>query len=320
MIDEHRVIDEQRVAGERRVIDEHELTDENSVTGENSVTDEHNALRRALKHAIDHLDGLDARQIPASVGLTELRQRFGTGLAEEGIAPEQVIDDLVADVEGGLFMSGSSRFFAWAMGGVLSASLAADWLTSAWDQCPGIYATSPALAVMEEATGEWLKDVLCLPKHASFAFVTGCQAAHVTALAAARQKLLGDRGHDVGTLGLSGAPRITIRTGELCHETVARAARLLGLGTNAVVAHPCHENGKLDLDHVERSLDDSPTILVLQAGEFNTGAYDDFHRARELADKVGAWVHVDGALGLWAAASDKYRHLMDGCELMGING
>jgi glutamate/tyrosine decarboxylase-like PLP-dependent enzyme len=280
------------------------------------MTDEHKALRRALDHAIDYLDGLDERPIPTTVDITELRKRFGGDLAEEGISPEQVIDELAADVEGGLFMSGSSRFFAWAMGGVLPASLAADWLTSAWDQCAGIHATSPALAVMEEVTGAWLKDVLRLPQHASFAFVTGCQAAHITALAAARHKLLGDRDHDVETRGLSGAPQITIRTGELCHETVARAARLLGLGTDSVVAHPCHENGKLDLDHVARSLDDSPTILVLQAGEFNTGAFDDFHRARELANEYGAWVHVDGALGLWAAASENYRHLMDGCDLM----
>ncbi len=280
------------------------------------MTEEHKALRRALDHAIDYLDGLDERQIPTSVDIAELRKRFGKDLGEDGLPPEQVIDELVADVEGGLFMTGSSRFFAWAMGGVLPASLAADWLTSAWDQNAAIHASSPALAVMEEVTGAWLKDVLGLPQDASFAFVTGCQAAHITALAAARHKLLGDRDYDVGARGLSGAPQITIRTGELCHESITRAARLLGLGTNSVKTHPCHEDGRLDLDHVARSLDDSPTILVLQAGEFNTGAFDDFHRAHELARKYGVWVHVDGALGLWAAASDKYRHLMDGCELM----
>ena len=280
------------------------------------MTEEHKALRRALDHAIDYLDGLDERQIPTSVDIAELRKRFGKDLGEDGLPPEQVIDELVADVEGGLFMTGSSRFFAWAMGGVLPASLAADWLTSAWDQNAAIHASSPALAVMEEVTGAWLKDVLRLPQDASFAFVTGCQAAHITALAAARHKLLGDRDYDVGARGLSGAPQITIRTGELCHESITRAVRLLGLGTDSVKTHPCHEDGRLDLDHVARSLDDSPTILVLQAGEFNTGAFDDFHRAHELAREYGVWVHVDGALGLWAAASDKYRHLMDGCELM----
>jgi len=256
------------------------------------------------------------RPIPTPVGISELRKRFGTDLGEESIPAEQVIDELAADVEGGLFMTGSSRFFAWAMGGVLPASLAADWLTSAWDQNAAIHASSPALAVMEEVTGAWLKDVLRLPPDASFAFVTGCQAAHITALAAARHKLLRDCDYDVGARGLSGAPQITVRTGELCHESVSRAVRLLGLGTESIRTHPCHEDGRLDLDHVARSLDDSPTVLVLQAGEFHTGAFDDFHRARELAREYRIWVHVDGALGLWAAASDKYRYLMDGCALM----
>ncbi len=280
------------------------------------MTDVHKTLRRALDHAIDYIDSLDERQIPTAIDATELRRRLGKELGEEGVSSEQVIDELAADVEEGLFATGGGRFFAWAMGGVLPAALAADWLTSAWDQNSAIHATSPALAVIEEVSGAWLKNVLRLPKEASFAFVTGCQSAHITALAAARHKLLFDCGYDVGSRGLSGAPKITIRTGELCHESIARAARLLGLGTDSVETHPCHEDGRLDLDHVARSLNDSPTILVLQAGEFNTGAFDDFHRAHELAREHGMWVHVDGALGLWAAASDKYRHLMDGCELL----
>ena len=280
------------------------------------MPNEHKALHRALDHAIDYIDSLDERPIPTSASTAELHKRLGKDLGTEGVSPEQVIDELVADVEGGLFTTGGGRFFAWAIGGVLPAALAADWLTSAWDQNSAIHATSPALAVMEEVTGAWLKDVLRLPRDASFAFVTGCQSAHITALAAARQKLLRDRGYDVGARGLSGAPPITIHTGELCHESIARAARLLGLGTDSVVTHPCHEDGRLDLDHVARRLDDTPTILVLQAGEFNTGAFDDFHRAHELAREHGVWVHVDGALGLWAAASDKYRHLMNGCELL----
>jgi len=280
------------------------------------MTDEHKALQHALDHAIAHIDSLGTRQIPASSTMAELRNRLGKVLGEEGVAPEQVIDELAADAEGGLFGSGSPRFFAWAIGGALPASVAADWLTSAWDQVSAIYATSPALVVMEEVAGAWLKDVLELPQDASFAFVTGCQSAHITALAAARHKLLRDRGYDVEALGLSGAPRITIRTGELCHESIARAARFLGLGTESVKTHPCHDDGRLDLDHVARNLDGSPTILVLQAGEFNTGAFDDFHRAHELAQAHGLWVHVDGALGLWVAASENYRHLMDGCALL----
>jgi len=275
----------------------------------------HDALRRALKHAIEHLESLDARPVAPSAPVDELRARLGRPLNEEGLPAGQVIDELAADVEGGLLNSGGGRFFGWAIGGALPASVAADWLCSAWDQNSAINATSPAMAVIEEVTGAWLKDVLGLPPQASFAFVTGCQGAHVTALAAARQKLLDDLGWNVAARGLSGAPRITIRTGELCHESVDRAARLLGLGTDAVVRHPCGDDGRLDLDHVAAGLDGTPTMLVLQAGEFNTGAYDDFHKAHELAREHGLWVHVDGALGLWAAASDRYRHLMDGCAL-----
>ena len=184
------------------------------------------------------------------------------------------------------------------------------------DQNAGIYACSPALAILENTCGNWLKDVLGLPPSASFAFVTGCQMAHVTALAAARHKLLADRGWDVEKRGLAGAPQITIHTGELRHESILRAARFLGLGLDAVRHHPCSSDGQLDLDAVEASLDDGPSVIVLQAGEFNTGNYDDFPRAAALARKHKGWVHVDGAIGLWAAASDKTRHLMKGCELL----
>jgi glutamate/tyrosine decarboxylase-like PLP-dependent enzyme len=280
------------------------------------MSNEYEALRRALEHSLAHFDSLDTRQIPASVGVDELRKRFGKDLGDEGIPAEQVIDELAADVEGGLFGTGSPRFFAWAIGGGLPAAIGADWLTSAWDQVSSIYSSSPALAVIEEVAGAWLKNLLRLPQDASFAFVTGCQSAHMVALLAARHKLLEDRGYDVEARGLSGAPKITIHTGELCHESLARAARFLGFGTDAIKTHPCHDDGRLDLNHVARSLDDSPTIVVLQAGEFHTGAFDDFHRAHEFARAHGAWVHVDGALGLWVAASEKYRHLMDGCALM----
>ncbi len=279
-----------------------------------TMSDDHEALRRALKHAIDYIDGFDERAIPASAALGELRDRLGGTLEARGVPAERIVDELAANVEGGLLDSGGGRFFAWAIGGALPAALASDWLTSAWDQNAAIYATSPALAVIEEVSGEWLKDVLALPKEASFAFVTGCQTAHVTALAAARQKLLSDRGYDVGARGLAGAPPIRVHTGALCHESIARACRLLGLGTDAVTVQPSGRDGKMKLDALAGVLDDGPAIVVLQAGEFNTGGFDDFERAIELAHDKGAWVHVDGALGLWAAASARYRHLMKGCE------
>lgn len=281
--------------------------------------DIHDVLRRALSHSTAYLDALQDSRVGATASAADLRRRLGGPLGEMGVPAERVIDELAADIEGGLFTTGGGRFFAWAIGGALPASLGADWLASAWDQNSVIYDTSPAMAVVEEITGEWLKDLLRLPLNASYAFVTGCQLAHVTALAAARHKLLNDLGHDVGALGLTGAPRMVIRTGELCHESVLRAARLLGLGTDAVVTHSCLPDGRTDLDDIERSLDDGrdePTVLVLQAGEFNTGAFDDFRRAHALSQGRNVWVHVDGALGLFAAASEHTRHLMDGCALL----
>jgi glutamate/tyrosine decarboxylase-like PLP-dependent enzyme len=281
--------------------------------------DIHDVLRRAVSHSTEYLDTLQDSRVGATASTAELRRRLGGPLGETGELAEQVIDELASNVEGGLFTTGGGRFFAWAIGGALPASLGADWLASAWDQNSVIYGTSPAMAVIEEVAGEWLKELLGLPPQASYAFVTGCQLAHVTALAAARHKLLNDLGHDVGARGLSGAPRIVIRTGELCHESVLRASRLLGLGTDAVVTHPCRPDGRTDLDDIERALSDegdAPTILVLQAGEFNTGAFDDFHRAHQLKQGRNMWVHVDGALGLFAAASERTRPLMAGCSLL----
>ena len=282
-----------------------------------TMSDEvHDVLSRAMSLSTDYPRGLAESRVGATATPEQLRRQLGGPLGDRGEDPGRGSSGLAADVEGGLFTTGGGRFFAWAIGGALPAALGADWLTSAWDQNSVIWGTSPGMAMIEEIAGEWLRDLLELPPHASYAFVTGCQLAHVTALAAARHKLLADLGHDVGTDGLSGAPRIVIRTGELCHESVLRAARLLGLGTDAVVTHPCLPDGKTDLDDIERSLDDSPTVLVLQAGEFNTGAFDDFRRAHQMAQGRNMWVHVDGALGLFAAACESTRQLMDGCGLL----
>ena len=274
------------------------------------------ALDRALSLSTDFLDKLVDSPLGATASPDELRTRLGHPLAETGLPAEQILDELARDAADGLFTTGGARFFAWAIGGALPASLGADWLCSAWDQNSVIYGTSPAMAIIEEVTGEWMKELLGLPQEASYAFVTGCQFAHVTALAAARHKLLNDLGHDVGAKGLSGAPQMVIRTGELCHESIQRAARLLGLGTESVEFHRCLPDGQTDLDDIERHLDDRPTVIVLQAGEFNTGAFDDFERAHELAQGRPVWIHVDGALGLFAAASEKTRHLMQGCSLL----
>jgi glutamate/tyrosine decarboxylase-like PLP-dependent enzyme len=203
------------------------------------------------------------------------------------------------------------------IGGSLSSALAADWLTSAWDQNAGLYACGPAAAVVEEVAGEWLKSLFDLPREAGFALVTGCQMAHVTCLAAARHAVLARCGWDVERDGLAGAPAIRIFASTEQHVTIPRAARLLGLGTGCVTLLPCDEEGRLRADVLQAVLEadaERPTIVVLQAGDLNRGAFDDFAALIPLAHEHKAWVHVDGAFGLWCAASPKYRGLLEAVE------
>jgi glutamate/tyrosine decarboxylase-like PLP-dependent enzyme len=275
-------------------------------------------LEAALRLALSHLDSLDRSPVGAHADLQTLRARLDKGLTDEGIPSERVVSELVQDVEGGLVGSAGGRFFGWVIGGSLPAALAADWLTSAWDQNAGHHAPAPAAAVVEEIAGKWLKEILGLPAHASFALVTGCQMAHVTCLAAARQGLLSGRGWDVEKQGLYGAPPIRILASDLRHETFDRAVRLLGLGLDHVSLLPADPQGRLPAYVLQEALaraPSAPTIVLLQAGELNTGAYDSFEPLISLAKKHGAWVHVDGAFGLWAAASPAYRHLLKGADM-----
>ena len=238
-------------------------------------------------------------------------------LADEGLPAERVIDELAADCAGGIMGCVGGRFYAWVVGGALPAALAADWLTSAWDQNAGIYASGPAAAIVEEAAGKWLKDLLNIPAEASFAFVTGCQMAHATCLAAARHGVLRDRGWNVEEQGLAGAPAIRMIAGSERHGSVLRAVRLLGLGKRNIVELAVDGEGRLrpaDLEAELRRSPDSPAIVMMQAGELNTGAYDSFAELIPIAKRHGAWAHVDGAFGLWAAATPRLRHLLDGSE------
>ena len=264
------------------------------------------SLDTALTHAQAWLDGLNARPVHATADLATLRRRLNKSLPENGLPPEQVIADLVRDAEGGILGCAGGRFFGWVIGGALPSALAADWLTSAWDQNAALYACAPAAAVVEEVAGAWLKELLGLPRTASFALVSGCQMAHVTCLAAARHALLERHGWDVERSGLAGAPPIRILTSD-AHGSIARAVRLLGMGTDHISRF---EPG--DLERALASDAAAPTVVVLQAGDINTGAYDDFAALIPLAHRHGAWVHVDGAIGLWAAASSRFRHLLNG--------
>ena len=275
------------------------------------------ALDTAVFHAVSHIESLHQSPVAATVDVETLRSRLATQLSDAAVPPDQVIDDLARDVEGGLIGSAGGRFFGWVIGGVLPAALAADWMTSAWQQNAALYATSPAAAVVEEVVGEWLKDLLRLPESASFALVTGCQMAHVTCLAAARHALLARHDWDVESKGLFGAPRIRILTSAARHGSFTRAVRLLGFGTSQVELLRVDSEDRLPPNALDDALKQDPivpTIVLLQAGDINIGAYDNFTELIPIAKKFGAWVHVDGAFGLWVATTPKLRHLVDGVE------
>jgi glutamate/tyrosine decarboxylase-like PLP-dependent enzyme len=274
-------------------------------------------LRRASELALDFLAGLETAPVAATVPLQALRQRLGGPLGEAGCDPVRVVEDLARDTAGGLLGSAGGRFYGWVIGAGLPAALAADWLTSAWDQNAGLYACSPAAAVVEEVAGAWLKELLGIPASASFSLVTGCQMAHVTCLAAARQALLARAGWDLNRDGLAGAPRIRVLTSSHVHGTTTRAARLLGLGTACVQALEAGADGRLPAAALKVALAadaQRPTLVVLQAGDVNCGVFDEFAALIPLAHAAGAWVHVDGAMGQWCNASPALRHLLAGAE------
>ena len=274
-------------------------------------------LDRTVAHATRYLETVDSRPLAATASLDELRARLAKPLPEGPTEPEQVIDALVRDTEGGILGSTSGRFFGWVTGGTLPVALAADWLTSAWDQNGASNLTAPAEAVIEEVCGDWAKQLLGIPASASFALVTGSQMAHTTAFASARHRLLGDRGWNVEETGLAGAPPLRVLTTENRHESIIRAVRLLGIGSDAIGYVRGDNRGRMTMAELERALrqaGDAPTIVSLQAGDLHTGNFDPFEEACRIAHDHRAWVHVDGAFGLWAATSRKYRHLLAGAE------
>jgi glutamate/tyrosine decarboxylase-like PLP-dependent enzyme len=229
-----------------------------------------------------------------------------------------VVRAIAAAAEPGLTGNAGGRFFAWVKGGALPAALATDIMCSAWDQNVALASTSPAGAVLEEMAGKFLLEALRLPADASYAFVTGCQMAHATALAAARHAVLARKGWDVEAKGLQGAPVIRVLANAHHHSSVTRALRLLGMGSDCIVPLGGDKIGQISADVLRAALaeaPDAPTILVLDAGDLNIGACDDFALLCPIAQAAGAWVHVDGAFGLWANASPRFAPLVAGVEL-----
>ena len=265
----------------------------------------------------DFLGSLDSRPVFPDASVDELRAALGGALPEGPIDPAQVVRELAEAADPGLVAIPGGRYFGFVIGGAVPAALAADWLTSAWDQNAGLYVGGPAASVVEEVAGGWLAELLGLPADVSFGFVTGCQMAHVTALAAARFHVLDRVGWDVNRNGLAGSPPIRVVCGEKAHATVPRALRLLGIGKSSLVPVAADDQGRIRIHELRDALreDRGPTIVCAQAGEVNTGAFDPLTEIAELGREAGAWLHLDGAFGLWAAASPPLRHLTVGAEL-----
>ncbi len=272
----------------------------------------------AADHAADYRRSLPERPVGVPIDQSRLVEAFAGPLPAAPTPPEQVVAELVAAAAPGLVATAGPRYFGFVVGGALPAATAADMLAAGWDQVAFNAVTSPAAVAAEAAAGDWLKDLLGIPASASVGFVTGAQAANTAGLAAARHQVLADAGWDVERRGLLGAPSIRVLAGAERHATIDRSLRLLGLGTDVVRPVAAGPNGAIDLESLRgalRAASPGPTIVCLQAGNVNTGASDELREACELVHRHGGWVHVDGAFGLWAAASPTTRHLTDGLEL-----
>jgi glutamate/tyrosine decarboxylase-like PLP-dependent enzyme len=271
-------------------------------------------LHETADLAADYLETLSDRPVYPSIEVEELRGRLGGPLPAGPTDAREVVRALAEAADEGAVATASGRYFGFVIGGAMPAALAADWLTSAWDQNAGLYVGGPAAAVVEEVAGAWLAELLGLPRAASFAFVTGTQMAHATALAAARNHVLAEAGWDVEHEGLVGGPAIRVLAGEKVHSTLPRALRLVGLGTGSLVPVAADDQGRMRPDALRDAIaaGDGPAIVCAQAGEVNTGSFDPFDEIADAAAEAGAWLHVDGAFGLWAAASPRFAHLVRG--------
>jgi glutamate/tyrosine decarboxylase-like PLP-dependent enzyme len=267
-------------------------------------------LTRTAEIAARYLEALDQRSVAptpeALAGLAELRQP----LRESPRNPPEVLETLDRIGSPATVAMAGRRYFGFVIGGSLPAALAANWLAAAWDQNAGLYISSPVSSVLEDVSLGWLLDVLKLPEGSAGAFVTGATLANFTALAAARHTVLRDVGWDVEADGLFGAPPITVVVGGEVHSSLVKALGMLGLGRSRVTRVPVDNQGRMRATEIPALA--GPTIVCMQAGNVNTGAFDPAPEICDRAHTAGAWVHVDGAFGLWAAASARLAHLVEG--------
>lgn len=285
--------------------------------GDTARTETEALLTMTRDLALGYIDGMDERDVAGSADHAQMLSALGGALPDGPDDPIAVVEALAAGVDPGLVATTSGRFFGFVEGGVVPAALAADWLTSTWDQNPGFYVLSPAAAVVEEVVAGWVLGLLGLPETSSVGFTVGAQVANFAGLAAGRHHVLATAGWDVEADGLQGAPKVRVIVGEERHATIGRALRFLGLGERTVIVVPADSQGRMDPSKLSSVLaeESGPSIVCAQAGNVNTGAFDPMGQVAEVCGEHGAWLHVDGAFGLWAAASPRLRYLVDGIEL-----
>ena len=278
------------------------------------MDDRASVLRQATELALDYLATVDDRPVAGPVEVVALREALAVPLPAAGVDPATLVRELAHAVDPGLIASAGPRYFGFVIGGSLPAALAADWLTSAWDQNAGLYVSSPAAAVVEEVVAGWLVELFGFPTGTSLGLTTGATMANFTALAAARHALLTRDGWDVERQGLFGAPEVRVVVGDEAHVTIHVALQMLGLGRDRVLRVPTDEQGRMRADALQAALAglDRPAIVCAQAGNVNTGAFDPLRPIAQAVRANGGWLHVDGAFGLWAATSPKLRGQLEG--------
>lgn len=273
-------------------------------------------LESAARLAADYRESLSTRPVRALMSPAELARALEVPLTDGGESPAEVIAALARAGTAGSVASAGPRYFGFVIGGSTPAALAADWLVSTWDQNGGLYATSPLIAAIEEVTAGWLRELAGLPPSMTVGFVTGCQMASFTALAAARHRVLRNAGWDVEAQGLFGAPAIEVLVSDEAHYTIFMALRLLGLGGSRLKRVPTDAQGRMRAESLGALLESvaGPCIVCAQAGNVNSGAFDPLEEIATLTRERDAWLHVDGAFGLWAAAAPGRAHLVRGVE------
>ena len=276
------------------------------------------ALRRAAEIGLDYLAGLDGRHVGPRTDASAIAERIGGPVPDAGTDPVRVIEELAADVDPGIVASLGPRYFGFVIGGQLPAAAGADWLTTAWGQNAALHALSPAAAATEEVAGRWMLELLGLPAGASIGLPTGAGLGNAIGMAAGRHALLERAGWDVEARGLYGAPEIAVLIGDEAHATVLTALQYLGLGRDRVVRVAADDQGRMAADAAREAITrigDGPILAVLQAGNVNSGAFDPVADVADaLAAHRNAWIHVDGAFGLWAAVSPELSHLVSGVD------